>query len=247
MASPVSPNQISIVLTSTVDPKGIVFMQRADPLVRLRDYQQALQRWVEDRWVRNIIVVENSNYALDSLRDIASAARTDKNIEFLGFDGQDFPRGLGKGYGETLALTHVLQHSLQLRKTRRFLKINGRYFVGNLGKVLAGMSVDTQIYCNLNKRMTFSDSRFFGGDLAFLERVCVEGLRVNDQQGVWLEHALARSMLLGIADGLSWRFISPVPNIEGLSATHDAAYSGSTPKRWVKGRLQALKQRLMAW
>lgn len=247
MTAPVSPEDISVVLTSTIDPKGVAFMQRSDPDVRLADYKAALRRWVADPWARNIIVVENSGYSLDALKRIVDEGSFGRNIEFLSFDGQDFPRHLGKGYGETLALTHVMEHSRQLRETTRFLKINGRYYVPRLGRILSDMTTETQIFCNLNKKMTFSDSRFFGGDLAFLRRVCTEGLQVNDQEGVWFEHVLARSVLRGVADGLTWRFISTLPNIQGSSATTDRAYVESAPKRWFKGRINAAKQRLLEW
>jgi hypothetical protein len=241
----INADQISILLTATVDPKGIAFMERANPAVRLSDYCSALERWVADPWVRNIVLVENSGYPLDEFRRIAGSGRLGKNVELIGFDGQDFSRDLGKGYGEGLALTHLLEHSMQLRTTNRFVKVNGRYHVPNVGNVLASMTQETQIFCNITRSLTFADSRFFGGDRQFLKRVCIDALEVNDQKGISLEHTLARSMLRGIADGLSWQFIATLPDIHGIAGTLNVPYVESRHKRWLKGRITALKQTLL--
>jgi hypothetical protein len=243
----VSFDHLSIILTSTIDVKGVANMQRADPLLRLADHERALRRWLDDPHVRNIVLVENSGYDLGSLRALAEGHPAGKDVEFLSFDGQDFPRSRGKGYGETLALQHVVQHSRQLRRTGRFLKVNGRYYVPNVADVVAGMDEQAQVFCNLNRGMTFSDSRVFGGSREFLERFVVEGLRIDDETNVWFEHALARAALVAIADGLPWNFITRLPRIDGISGTINGAYAEPAYKQWLKGRVHALKQRLLRW
>jgi hypothetical protein len=202
---------------------------------------------LDDPHVRNIVLVENSGYPLDSLRALVARHPAGKDVEFLSFDGQDFPRSRGKGYGETLALRHVLEHSVQLRRTQRFLKVNGRYYVSNVARVLAAMGEADDVFCNLNRSLGFCDCRVFGGSYAFLERVVHEGLRVDEEAGVWLEHSVARAALLAIADGSSWRFITTLPRIEGLSGTIDGPYMEPAVKQWVKGKVHSLKQALLRW
>lgn len=243
----ISPQQISIILTSTIDVRGVANMQRADPLVRLSDHEKALNRWLSDEWIQNIILVENSGYPLDSLKSLVAKHSSRKSVEFLSFDGQDFPRSLGKGYGETLALQYVAEQSAQLKKTGNFLKVNGRYYIPNLKDVLGNMEADTEVFCNLNRGMRFSDSRVFGGSEDFLLRVVKEGLKVNDELGIWLEHAVARAALHAIADGANWRFITHLPKIDGVSGTINGAYAETAPKQWLKGRVHAIKQALLRW
>lgn len=239
-------DQISIILTSTIDVRGISNMERADTKTRLEDYHLALTKWLENPWVHNIIFVENSGYSLDSLKDLVNSHENRKAVEFLSFDGQNFPRSLGKGYGETLALQHILEHSKQLQATRRFLKVNGRYYVPNLLEVLREMAPETSVFCNLTKSLSYADSRVFGGDIEFLAYVCRQGLTVDDSRGFWFEHALSKAALLAIADGMTWRFICRRPIIEGMSGTMNRAYTEPLFKRYVKGFVYAMTQRLLS-
>ncbi len=240
-------DRLSIVLPSAIDVKGVANMQRADPLVRLADHERALARWLDDPHVRNIIFIENSGYPLDSLRTLVARHSAGKDVEFLSFDGQDFPRSRGKGYGEALAMQRLLEHSTQLRRTGHFLKVNGRYYVPNVARVLSGMDDDVDVFCNLNRSLGFSDCRVYGGSLAFLERVVHEGLKVDEETGGWLEHAVARAALVSISQGLSWRFITHLARIEGVSGSIDGPYAEPPAKQWVKGRVHALKQALLRW
>lgn len=243
----ISPKEIAIVLTCTIDVKGISLMERSAVELRLADYQLALARWLDDPWVRNLIVVENSGYPLDALEAQVAAHKSGKTVEFLSFDGQDFPRQLGKGFGETRALTHVAMHSRVLASAGRFMKVNGRYYVPNVARVLSGMTAQTAVYFNINKSMTFADSRVFGGDVDFLNYVCREGRSCDDSNGVWLEHALARAGLRAIADGKPWAFITTMPKIAGISGTENKPYVEPLLRRWKWGRANALKQRLLRW
>lgn len=247
MKTPLSSEEISLVLTCTIDVREISHMQRSDTAIRLLDYQQALEKWMNNPWVKNIILVENSGYPLDSLIKIARKNPRNKKVEFLSFDGQDFPRHLGKGYGEILALQYVQKNSQQLQITKRFLKINGRYYVPNIVSVLSCMNRETGVLCNLNRSMTFSDSRVFGGDLDFLKRVCHQGSNINDSLGNWFEHELSRAALHAIADGKNWRFITRLPIIEGLSGSLNAPYSEPAYMRYLKNILQSVKQLLLRW
>jgi hypothetical protein len=240
------PDQVSIVLTSTVDVRGISNMERADPALRLGDYRRALARWLDDPWVRNVILVENSGYPLDELKEMARRHPSGKQVEFLSFDGQDFPRHLGKGYGESLALRHVLRESTQLQATGRFLKVNGRYYVSNVSQVLSCMEPSTGVFCNLTKSLTYSDSRVFGGDIEFLDHVVREGLHTDDSRGFWFEHTLAKAALRAIADGKPWQFIRRLPVVEGYSGTMNRPYSEPRLKLRLKGLGHALKQRLLS-
>jgi hypothetical protein len=242
----IKPNEISIILTATIDVRGVANMQRADIPTRLADYCRALTCWLNDSWVHNIVIVENSGYPLTDLIALSRQHRSGKNVEFLSFDGQDFPRSLGKGYGETLALRYVLHESKQLATTKKFLKVNGRYYVPNIANVLSYMTPSTGVFCNLTKSLTYSDSRVFGGNIEFLAYVCQQGLLVDDSRGIWLEHALSKAALHAIADGMTWKFIQHLPVVEGFSGTMNHVYAEPWIRRRLKGLGHSLKQHLLA-
>lgn len=245
--APLLPEEISLILTCTIDVKGIAFMERSDISIRLADYQQTLEKWINNSWIKNIVLVENSGYPLNSLKKIAINNPRGKQVEFMSFDGQDFPRHLGKGYGEILALQYVMKNSRQLQSTKRFVKVNGRYYIPNIESVLSSMSRETGVFCNINKLLTFSDSRVFGGDLDFLRYVIRQGLNINDSSANWFEHELSRAALHAIADGKKWQFMTKLPIIEGLSGSLNSPYSEPSYKRYLKGVLQSIKEKILHW
>src|SRR5262245_90672 len=115
--------KICLVLHATVDVRGVVFVTRNDPRERFEDYRQALRQWVRRDDFDKLILVENSGYDLSELWEIVDQSPLSKDsVEFLSFDGQDFPRELGKGIGETLNFQYVLDHSTILSEDDRLIR-----------------------------------------------------------------------------------------------------------------------------
>jgi hypothetical protein len=221
-------------------------MARSNPDERINDYKESLRCWIENKAVQNIIFIENSGFDLSVFREIANQAIPKKNIEFISVQKNDFPRRFGKGYGEILTLIELLNRSNQIRETKRFIKVTGRYYIKNIEKIINGFSVGTSIYCNLGQKMTYSDSRVFGGDLTFLENyLCKHGLIVDDSKGIFIEHALARSFLRGVSDGMSWKFLGTRPVIVGIYGTLNTRYKDNYVVRLRNNIGDYLKQFLM--
>jgi hypothetical protein len=236
----------ALILTCTIDVKDVIFMKRNSIADRLEDYKTALRMWVRDPAVENIIVVENSGYDLAPLKQIAAENSGDRLIEFISCDLQGFPRHLGKGYGEALALQRVVAQSILLRRTGSFLKINGRYYLRNFDRVLRHMPCGVDVYCMLERGMRWSDSRVFGGSDEFLRKyVCKEALFTNDAEGVHFEHCLAKAALRAIADGKTWRLITEVPNIAGYSGTINKRYRNNFLRRILMNCVSWLKWKLI--
>ena len=234
-----------LVLTCTIDVKGIAFMDRSDIAVRLGDYRKSLERWIANPAVRNIVVVENSDYDLSELRRIAEAAKGRKAVEFISCDKQDFPRDRGKGYGETLALMEVAEKSALLRQSGYFLKVNGRYYLPNAAAVLADIAPGTGVYCSLTDRLRWVDSRVFGGSAVFLrDYVCREGLLTDDVKGMYFEHRLAIAALRAIADGLVWRPQRVAPHIAGISGTNNKNFRTNPLRQFARTQWFRLRSAL---
>src|SRR6059058_6241967 len=96
-----------LVLTATVHPKGMGNLKIADPTQRLEQYKSALTSWLimDDPDVRSILFIENSGADLTPFNELVRKQNTlGKNVELVGLDVNDYPRDLGKGYGEFLAV-----------------------------------------------------------------------------------------------------------------------------------------------
>ena len=87
------PQDVALVLTSSIDVKGMTSSSRPDPRLRENDYAATLEYYLtEHPKVRRIIFIENSNWPLDRLRDLAQqkkSARQDRGVHLI--ELQRFP------------------------------------------------------------------------------------------------------------------------------------------------------------
>jgi uncharacterized protein YajQ (UPF0234 family) len=239
-------NEISIILTCTVDVNGVEQMARVDLKSRLEDYKISLASWLNNPDVNNIIFIENSGFDLSEFKEISNKIKHEKSIEFISIHENNYPRHLGKGYGEFIALNAILEKSSQLKITKRFIKVTGRYYIKNIKEIIRGFNQDVGIYCGLSRGLTFSDTRVFGADVNFLKNyLCVYGTKINDSRGWYIEHALAESFLKAVSDGVKWSFIKNTPVIVGYYGTLNIKYKDNFLKRWVKNILEIFKEYLI--
>ena len=218
--------KLYLLLTATVDVGG-VNSARNDPLERLADYDWALEQWLRCTTVDGLVFVENSGYDVAGLRSTAEQSGVDgRPVEFLVFDGQDFPRHLGKGYGENVNLDHVLRNSELLGEDDLLLRVNGRNYVENIDAFCAAMRPTTDILCDFKEYLTWGDGRVLGGSRKFFANYVVPyGRDVDDSRGYYFEHALARAIHRGIADGLAWKPFPEPPRISGVSGTSNTSHA----------------------
>jgi hypothetical protein len=219
-------NDFIILLTCTIDPKGVLFMQRDNVKERYMDYLHALEKWREVGY--NIIFCENSGYDLTELKKKFAK----DNIEFLSFDGQDFDRALGKGYGEQLTIDFAMKNSKYLSENSYLVKVNGRYFVPNIKEVINPLNYDSDgsnVRSALRLYQGFANSQFFVFNSEFYNNHFVKfSKNINDSKGHYFEHALADSILSALIESKkSWRHLNNVPIIEGISGTSGIPYSAN--------------------
>ena len=211
-----------LLLTATVDIRGVGRIVRADPAERYEDYRWALGRWVRCPGFDGMVFAENSGYDVSGLRDTAVAGQLGEDaVEFLSFDGQDFPRHLGKGFGENLNIEHALANSKLLADdTAVIVRSNGRNYVENIQPFLAVLDGPVDVLCDLQQSLTWADGRVLGGTKAFFrDYACRFGRDVDDSHGHYYEHALARAIHAAMADGLVWSPFPEPPTIAGYSGT----------------------------
>ncbi|WP_322042742.1 hypothetical protein [Paraburkholderia sp. J67] len=142
-----------LLLTATITPlNGINKLAYTDPAKRLRDYERALEHYLTLlRPNEQIVFCENSGSDLGSLKDIAQRMNKQDQIEFLSFEGNDFPPHYGRGYGEFKIVDHVMNTSKMVREAHDdtvIWKITGRYIVENLHNVMDTRPRKSALYCN---------------------------------------------------------------------------------------------------
>ena len=71
-----------IIITATIDPKGMVFTKRNSPEDRLNDYKKVFKEFCKQQEVSNIIFIENSGYSLDYFEN-EKKKYPDKKIEIM--------------------------------------------------------------------------------------------------------------------------------------------------------------------
>lgn len=242
-------SSVTVLLTATIDPKLIRFTERRDPAVRLTDYQDAFNRWYTNKSVKRIVFCENSGFDLSSIQELCQPNESRKEVEFLSFEGQNFPPGLGKGFGELANLAYVAAHSKLLQSSRYVFKVTGRLYVSNAEKMIQCIERQrtVDVFCSLVDNLTYSDSRVFCCTKRFLKE-CLLPMQtvVNDSLGMNFERILARAVHQGLSSGMTWSLLPAAPRIHGVGASFNQKYNHSFPYWLSRECFRKLKAAVLA-
>jgi hypothetical protein len=217
--------KIVVLLTASIDVKGMTQVAVTDSGERLREYAGAARFWARAPGIHGLVFCENSGHDLGEIRRAFEGAATP--TELLQFDGQGFDRSLGKGYGELLIMSHALEHSRLLGDADLIVKVTGRYRLGQFPGFLAGLvaSWPVQVTADLQRTLTWADSRVFGFTPAFFKRyLAPHQAHLDDSAGMNFEHALARAIHAALAAGERWAPLPAAPEILGRSGTDGKSY-----------------------
>jgi hypothetical protein len=146
-----------LLLTATITPpSGVPLLERTDPQLRLQDYEKALQFYLQfvNKGIDAIIFAENSNSDVSSLRSIVEQLGLADAVEFLVFDGLDYPISYGRAYGEFSLINYTMRNSQTIAVHKENLlvwKITGRYLIRNLAQIIAYKPSNTDLYVNSRK------------------------------------------------------------------------------------------------
>ena len=213
----------SIILTACIKPIDIPFLNRDSETDRLNDYKETFTKWCQNNLIENIIFIENSGYDLNFFYKKAKEFPK-KNIEIMSTNlNNTFEKKLGKGYGEYLCLKEVFEKSKICKNSDFFIKITGRYYINNYSKVFREFEKKrSDIYVCIKNNLTFADSHVFGGSkFFFLNHLIPMASKINDSNGIFMEHCLAKAVLLGVNDNLIFNHFTTYPNIHGIIGTNN--------------------------
>lgn len=143
-----------LLLTATITPKtGVPNLRRTDPKIRLQDYKKALEFYLSkvNKCCHGIVFAENSNSDISELKNLVEKYQLTDQVEFVVFDGLNYPPHYDRGYGEFKLLDYAMEHSKLINRERQHAviwKITGRYITVNLDKIIQSQSNQFDIYCN---------------------------------------------------------------------------------------------------
>ncbi|TCD03309.1 hypothetical protein [Pedobacter psychroterrae] len=212
-----------ILLTGCINPKGMTFTALQNPDFRRAQYIDAINFYL--KVTDNVIIfVENSGV------DISAEFEGHKDrLEVLTFLGNDYPKELGKGYGEMLIIEYAFEHSSLVNLSSSVCKITGRYKILNINSILRSYSGHRcDVMVDLTHKMTYADSRIFLAEKSFFNDYLFKraGL-INDTSGVHFEHILNRSVFQAIVDNYAYLPLKYRPRIMGQSGTDKVIYDHS--------------------
>lgn len=122
----------TLVLSASVDPKGMTGISKESLLNREQQYIDTLVFYASCPGIPRILFVENSGWPLERLK--AAVETFGDKVAWLALDVNDYPREWGKGYGEFAMLDRAVAYLIGQEGggARPIVKATGRFPVLNI-------------------------------------------------------------------------------------------------------------------
>jgi hypothetical protein len=215
-----------IFLTGCINPAGMTFTVLQDPKIRQQQYTDAIRYYVKATDLP-ILFVENSGTDISPVfnQEIRSG-----RLEVITFDGNNYDKNLGKGYGEMLIIERALEVSRLLKDADFVFKITGRYKLLNLKSFVQQYRENRklEVLVDLKHQLQYSDSRIWGSSVSFLREILVKYKnQINDSENFYFEHALCYATHEAILKKYAFVGFRNLPRFDGTYATSNKRYRSS--------------------
>lgn len=203
-----------ILLTACISPNGMAQTALQDMTQRQTQYLKAIRFYLQKTGLP-VVFVENSGHDISCFfpKEIA-----EHRLEVLTFDGNNYDKTLGKGYGEALIIDYAINHSNFIAHCNSVIKITGRLLVKNINYIIN----DSKLFNKAEVIASYAcpgflDSRvFIATKPFFITRFLPNVSKLNDSNGFYFEHLLEECTKQCI-----WRpFLFELPCISGISGTN---------------------------
>jgi len=209
--------KICIFLTGTISPsREVINLVHTDTKKRESEYYAAICDWILLDY--QIVFCENSDYESKKLEALFANY---PNCEYLKFHSS----ANSKSEGEAEIFKYSFSNSKTLREAQYIVKSTGRYTIKNTNTIIKKIlenstSFSNDVWCDLSRNLTFSDSRFFVFKPSFYQNYLEKYLQfINENNDIFFETCLARSVHSCLADGKKWALL-PEPIIcKGIYGT----------------------------
>lgn len=191
-----------ILLTGCINPQGMALTKLQDNKVRLAQYLYAIN-WYLKNTDLPIVFVENTNF---NLRPYYTNTMNSARFEYITFNGNDYDKTRGKGYGEAIIIKYALYNSSIIKENTYIIKITGRLIVRNLMKLLSDYKKEQTksnkdiICCDVNKNLTTAFSRIVFMPYRFCTNFFFKEIeRINDSKKQEFENILSDSIYKAVS------------------------------------------------
>lgn len=213
-------NHIVILLTACVQPNGMSFTKLQDSSIRKEQYIKSIIYYLENTKF-NIVCVENTGFNFSSC---LCHHKNSKRLECLTFYGNNYPKELGKGYGEAQIIKYAIDNSKHINKGTYIIKITGRLIIKNINSII------NPLLLRISKNIIQIDfySKSFVNSTCFIcpstwisKTIQLYENHLNDTAGYYFEHMLYNSIIKS-SNILLYPIIPPF--IIGISGTQNKPY-----------------------
>lgn len=256
-SSPGTParGRFLILLSATINPKGMTFLALHNIEERRRQYLAALKALLTDPSpdIGGIVWVENSGADLTAIRElVADQNKFNRPIDIISLDLNDYPRDLGKGYGEFRALDQGLAKSPLSDKFSHIVKMTGRLSVANLGSILRHFPATFDICADIRPESAdaskgFMDTRLMAVSRDFyFEKALGLYHEMNDANAVYAETAFYNLARKSAGDAVIYPRLPREPRWIGHAGTDGTPYDDLSqrlkrPYKIVRRAIQRLR------
>jgi len=128
-------NNVTILLTSTVNVQNKNYLYQTDKEERLNTYLKSIKQWLNNTTF-NIVLVENTGYPFEELSDYLIKYKN--RFEIISFEENKLDEAKylknnnSKGASEIFAINYAFNHSKLLQNSIFIIKVTARYFIPEL-------------------------------------------------------------------------------------------------------------------
>ena len=219
-----------IILTAAIDPKGMTYTRRKNPKAREQDYITAIKN-LSHQTDLPVVFVESSGYDISRVRRALEECFPGKFEIIQDEKIGDFPRHLGKGYGEQMIIKEAIKRSAIISKSAYVIKITGRYTIKNINEILSSLNNEKDIFVASEHvpGEKYTMSGFFVCKPAFLKSYFLPlHTMIDDSKQQPFEMALSVAIDMADSDGYKCVKFCVKPIVEGFSGTWNARFSAKS-------------------
>jgi hypothetical protein len=213
-----------LLLTASINAQlaSPVHTKLIDTSERLRQYMNALKRYIIESDFDTFVFCENTGFKI-LVNDLVQLAKEyNKSIEFLSFVSDiELVKKYGKGYGEGEIIEYAMKNSYYLQDDNLcFFKITGRLFVENINKILKNNINNKNCFFTDGINSASVQTVFFKSQISFFKNnLLVVYKKVDDSNNLFLEYIYFEFLINKKTHG-----IFPFPFINGNSGSTGNPY-----------------------
>jgi len=145
----------TVLMTACVDPRGASpHIARADPALRITEYEQAALFWsdLKDPRCERVVMLENSGWDLSGLSATVSSQRPRRRFDAFNVGSNEIPVGVHYGFAELAMIDAWLSGEGAPKDDELLIKVTGRLTFPRLPRLVARVNPEAQFMADARSR-----------------------------------------------------------------------------------------------